>query len=89
MTDSTTQSKEHERVMSWYDWTDEQAARIAAADGNFESVCYSLYEWSYDQILSENGLTPANIRSSPQINEQAEVIIADLEDQYKEYNNIN
>ena len=82
MTNSTSQDSLLRRALSWYDWSDAQKARIAAAEGDFEDCCWSIYYWSYEMI-SEHEWTPKSIRQSAEINDKAEKIITKLEAEYQ------
>lgn len=82
MTDSAPKISKHERVMSWYAWTDEQAARIAAADGNFEKFCYDVYDWTYEQVANKE-IGPKEVRESAEIHTFVEQIISELEAEYQ------
>ena len=79
MTDSSPKISRHDRVMSWYDWTDEQKARISSVEGNFEYICYEIHRWTYDQVIAKQ-VSPKEVRESAEIHEYVEHIISELEE---------
>ncbi len=82
MTDSAPKITKHDRVMSWYNWTDEQKARIAAVEGNFEKFCYDVFDWTYEQVTAKE-IGPKEVRESADIHTFVEQIISETEAEYQ------